>query len=118
MANSRRDFLNWYRDGEAHALRYGQRTTPVLHVVKDETYPTMWRIRLPDGSLSDMVNLTRAKDAARDIAVGIILRQPKHTAQRPQEPSGIRQTGEAATTLANTPADESLTPLTAVSSTA
>ena len=24
----------------------------------------MWRIRYPDGRLSDMVNLTRAKDAA------------------------------------------------------
>jgi hypothetical protein len=33
-------------------------------VVPDETYPTMWRVRGPDGSLSDMVNRTRAKDAA------------------------------------------------------
>jgi hypothetical protein len=28
----------------------------------------MWRVRLPDGRLSDMVNLTRAKDAAVALA--------------------------------------------------
>jgi hypothetical protein len=29
----------------------------------------MWRVRLPDGSLSDMVNRTRAKDAAISITL-------------------------------------------------
>jgi len=29
----------------------------------------MWRIRWPAGQLSDMVNLSRAKDAARVLAV-------------------------------------------------
>lgn len=33
-------------------------------VVPDAKYPTMWRVRFPDGTLSDMVNRTRAKDAA------------------------------------------------------
>ena len=33
-------------------------------VIPDETYPTMWRVRSPDGKLSDMVNRVRAKDAA------------------------------------------------------
>jgi hypothetical protein len=32
-------------------------------IVPDERYPGMYRLRLPDGSLSDVVNLTRAKDA-------------------------------------------------------
>jgi hypothetical protein len=32
-------------------------------IERDATYPNMWRIRRSDGSLSDMVNLTRAKDA-------------------------------------------------------
>jgi hypothetical protein len=27
-------------------------------------YPHMWRVRKPDGTLTDMVNLSRAKDAA------------------------------------------------------
>jgi len=33
-------------------------------VVTDAVYPNMWRIDLGDGALSDLVNLTRAKDAA------------------------------------------------------
>jgi hypothetical protein len=35
------------------------------HVVPDGAYPGMYRVRRPDGSLSDMVNLTRAADYAR-----------------------------------------------------
>jgi hypothetical protein len=34
-------------------------------IVPDDTWPGMYRLRLPDGSLSDMVNLTRARDAAK-----------------------------------------------------
>jgi len=30
----------------------------------DAHYPTMYRVRRPDGSLSDLMNRTRAKDAA------------------------------------------------------
>ena len=33
-------------------------------MVPDAVYPDMWRVALTDGSLSDMTNLTRAKDAA------------------------------------------------------
>jgi len=32
-------------------------------IVPDPKWPAMFRLRLPDGSLSDKVNLTRAKDA-------------------------------------------------------
>src|SRR5947209_4120481 len=32
-------------------------------IVPDAKWPAMFRLRLPDGSLSDMVNLPRAKDA-------------------------------------------------------
>jgi hypothetical protein len=32
-------------------------------VVPDPANPGMWRVRWPDGRLSDMTNLTRAKDA-------------------------------------------------------
>jgi hypothetical protein len=32
-------------------------------IVPDGRWPGMFRLRLPGGSLSDMVNLTRAKDA-------------------------------------------------------
>jgi len=44
------------------------RSAPVAEIVPDEKWPSMWRVRLPDGTLSDMVNLIRAKDAAVTLA--------------------------------------------------
>jgi hypothetical protein len=43
----------------------GSKSAPRLdpQIVRDARWPSMYRIRLSDGSLSDMVNLTRAKDA-------------------------------------------------------
>jgi hypothetical protein len=32
-------------------------------LVQDQQFPNMWRIAFPDGRLSIMVNITRAKDA-------------------------------------------------------
>jgi hypothetical protein len=44
-----------------------------VSVVPDENYPTiMWRASRPNGSLSDMVNRTRAKDAAEVLALSIL----------------------------------------------
>ena len=37
-------------------------------VVSDADWPKMYRVRRPDGSLTDMVDLTRARDAARTFA--------------------------------------------------
>jgi hypothetical protein len=48
------------------------RRKPVLRIVPDARYPTMWRVQRPDGSLSDMANRTRAKDAARSVALGTL----------------------------------------------
>jgi hypothetical protein len=36
-------------------------------IVPDDRWPGMYRVRRPDDSLSDMVNLTRAKDALAEI---------------------------------------------------
>jgi hypothetical protein len=38
-------------------------------IVPDPGWDGMWRVRMPDGHVSDMVNLTRAKDAARLLAL-------------------------------------------------
>jgi len=38
----------------------------------------MWRVRLPDGTLTDMANLVRIKEAAVDIAAGIEARKTPH----------------------------------------
>ena len=37
-------------------------------VIPDTDWPAMYRVRRPDGSLTDMANLTRARDAARQFA--------------------------------------------------
>jgi hypothetical protein len=42
-----------------------KRPLGALAIVPDECWPGLYRIRRPDGSLTDMVNLTRAKDAAQ-----------------------------------------------------
>ena len=56
------DQLTW----KGNQLFVMGRRAPMAEVVRDRTYPIMWRFRfLPDGPLSDMANLTRAKDAAR-----------------------------------------------------
>jgi len=36
-------------------------------IVPDPRWPGMYRVRRPDGSLTDMVNLTRAKDALAEM---------------------------------------------------
>jgi hypothetical protein len=37
-------------------------------VVPDPDWPKVYRVRTPDGRLTDMVDLTRARDAARTLA--------------------------------------------------
>ncbi len=37
-------------------------------VIPDPDWAAMYRVRRPDGTLTDMVNLTRARDAARCFA--------------------------------------------------
>jgi hypothetical protein len=54
------------------ALKGGRRGSPAVEIVPDDSYPGMWRVRKQDGSLSDMVNRTRARDAARSILLGIL----------------------------------------------
>jgi hypothetical protein len=39
-------------------------------VIPDKHWPGMYRLRLPDGSLTDMVNLTRARDALAELRGG------------------------------------------------
>jgi hypothetical protein len=47
-----------------YELFYGQASTSLVRVEPDRVYPDLWRIVWPDGRVSDIVNLTRAKDAA------------------------------------------------------
>ena len=63
-----KDELQW----RGNKLCLGKREWAIVSIAQDEKYPTMWRIRSPDGRLSDMVNLTRARDAARSVALSIL----------------------------------------------
>ena len=84
----RGDFI-WRRHQDGTwALHVEGRRGAVLHVVQDETYPQMWRIRHLDGRLSDMVNVSRAKDAAISVALGI-LNRPRAIALPGAETPGL-----------------------------
>jgi hypothetical protein len=56
--------LQWKGD----SLHLDGRGRAVVRIVPDKTYAGMWRVELPDGRLSDMVNRARAKDAAISLA--------------------------------------------------
>jgi hypothetical protein len=55
--------------GHAGLQNQGRAVSVTLNpcIVADERWPGMYRLRLADGSLSDMVNLTRARDALASI---------------------------------------------------
>ena len=42
-----------------YSLHYGKSTKVLAEVIPDNNYAGMWRIRWPDGQLSDMANLDR-----------------------------------------------------------
>ena len=71
------------------------RGEPVLRLVPDATYPGMWRLQYPDGTRTDMVNLTRARDAAKALALAVL--NGEETALRAP---GKRKPEAEATTLA------------------
>lgn len=67
--------LAW--DGLELRLRAGG----VLATIEpDGEWPGLWRVRTPDGRLSDMVNLTRAKDAALSLALAALNRPDREAA--------------------------------------
>jgi hypothetical protein len=68
------DDVSWHSHGadpvpHAYRLHYGKSRKALAEVIPDDEHAGMWRIRWPDDQLSDMVNLTRAKDAARVLAM-------------------------------------------------
>jgi hypothetical protein len=54
-------------------------------IQREKAWFGMWRIRMPNGRLSDMVNLSRAKDAARSLALAVL-----NTQEKPAEASPMR----------------------------
>jgi hypothetical protein len=56
----------WKREGGSYLLFGADRL--LASVKPDQDYPGLWRVHLPDGHITDMANLTRAKDAALSLA--------------------------------------------------
>jgi hypothetical protein len=69
-----RKSLRWERQQDAWVL-YRSKAV-LIEVASDQKYPGMWRVRDNSGDLSDMVNLTRAKDAAKSRALAGNNRSP------------------------------------------
>jgi len=64
-----RDRLTWRaRDGRWMLFHRSDRR-PIAVVESDANWPGLFRIRYPDGHVSDVVNLTRAKNAAAVFAL-------------------------------------------------
>jgi hypothetical protein len=76
-----RDRLTWHRHADRLALCLGKSRSALAGVEPDGRWPGMFRVRFPDGTLSDMVNLTRAKDAALVIVLCALNSDPQE--QRP-----------------------------------
>jgi hypothetical protein len=62
--------LQW--EGDRLRLRSGRL---LATVEPDQKWNGMWRVRLPGGYLSDMVNRSRARDAAISLALGTLNRK-------------------------------------------
>lgn len=84
----RRHQLKWI----GNRVTYGGNT--LSEIIPDAQWPQMWRVKYPDGRVSDMVNLSRACEAAMDAALVVLnSRVPRGASSGPP----IRQTDKAAT---------------------
>src|SRR5262249_39118998 len=93
--------LSWkVEEGKHLLLRQGSKP-PVLMVVPDQVYPgIMWRIESRDGELSDMVNLSRAKDAATGMAMAEYIEETwvERRAAAPYSPQPVPEVARQPTT--------------------
>ncbi len=67
--------LHW--DGDHLRLNSGR---VVAMIEPDSEWPNMWRVRLPDGHRSDMVNHARAVDVAMSLALAALNRPLREAA--------------------------------------
>jgi hypothetical protein len=87
-----RDRLTWRKDGVWLLLFHGSDQNPLAIIEPDAKYFRLYRIRYPDGHLSNMVNLTRAKDAACSFALRSLNSPPQET---PSQGSQARKKAQA-----------------------
>ena len=65
---SRRDLVWDDKQLRLHSIR----GRALAAIEPDREWPGMWRVRMPNGHLTDTVNLPRAKDAAASLALGVL----------------------------------------------
>jgi hypothetical protein len=70
--------LAWQND----ALCFGNRE--IARIIPDQN---MWRVKLPNGQLSDITNRTRARDAARTLALATHARSSLGSPQKAIKPA-------------------------------
>src|SRR5262249_60495997 len=58
-------------------------------IVPDAKYPGMWRVKLSGGRLSDMTNLSWARNAVLEAAIGEIEYEARHAATTPTKSQQI-----------------------------
>jgi hypothetical protein len=61
--------LIWKSEQEKYSLCRQGSKVPMLCIVPDKNYPSMWRIQNMDGKLSYLGNLSRVREAAISIAM-------------------------------------------------
>jgi hypothetical protein len=66
-----------YFDGLTLRLKTGR---ILAVVVADDKWPNMYRVQIPGGDISDMANLSRAKDAAISLALADLRRSQDEAA--------------------------------------
>jgi hypothetical protein len=76
-----RDRLNWRHADKRLFLYYGNNRNPLATIEPDSNCTGMYRIRFSEGGLSDMVSLTRAKDAAIALALQALNSRVQETPQ-------------------------------------
>ena len=85
-----RDRLKWRECSGGLSLHYGHSQLALVRIEPDGKWRKMFRVRLPDGGISNLANLSRAKDAAFAIALRLLNSEPQETTLRS---SHVRQTG-------------------------
>jgi hypothetical protein len=65
----RRDQLRWRSENGCICLYHQSDVKPLVVIEPDPKYPGLFRIRYPNGDLSDVVNLSRVKDGAMTFAL-------------------------------------------------
>jgi hypothetical protein len=90
--------LTWRKTASGHALYLRDRGKPLATVEPDAQYAGMWRIHMPDGWVSDLKNLSWAKECAIPSVLAVLNRKETATERPSVAPmaEGVAEPREAA----------------------